>query len=61
VKLFKTPKSKFHWYDFTVRGRRYRGATQETKSGRAFQVASLKLASLMENTESTSKQAHRTP
>ena len=24
VKLFKKPKSKFYWYDFTVRGRRYR-------------------------------------
>jgi hypothetical protein len=22
VKLFKKPKSKFYWYDFTVRGRR---------------------------------------
>jgi hypothetical protein len=32
VKLFKKPKSKFYWYDFTVRGRRYRASTQETKS-----------------------------
>ena len=32
VKLFKKPKSKFFWYDFTVRGRRYRASTQETKS-----------------------------
>ena len=48
VKLFKKPKSKFYWYDFTVRGRRYRGSTQETKSVRALQVASLKLASMME-------------
>jgi integrase len=51
VKLFKKPKSKFYWYDFTVRGRRYRGSTQETKSVRAVQVASLRLASVMENTE----------
>jgi integrase len=51
VKLFKKPKSKFYWYDFTVRGRRYRGSTQETKSVRALQVASLKLASSMENTD----------
>src|SRR5437660_8835241 len=48
VKLFKKPKSKFYWYDFTVRGRRYRGSTQETKSVRAQQVASLKLAPLIE-------------
>jgi len=51
VKLFKKPKSKFYWYDFTVRGRRYRGSTQETKSVRALQAASLKLASSIENTD----------
>jgi hypothetical protein len=31
VKLFRKPKSKFYWYDFTVCGRRYRASTQETK------------------------------
>jgi len=51
VKLFKKPKSKFYWYDFTVRGRRYRASTEETKSGRALKIASLKLASLIENTD----------
>src|SRR5258708_8690662 len=51
VKLFKKPKSKFYWYDFTVRGRRYRASTQETKSVRALQIASLKLASVMERTD----------
>jgi len=51
VKLFKRPKSKFYWYDFTVRGRRYRASTQEAKSARALQVASLKLASVMEKTD----------
>jgi len=51
VKLFKKPNSKFYWYDFTVRGFRYRGSTQETKSVRALQVASLKLASVMENAD----------
>jgi hypothetical protein len=51
VKLFKKPKSKFYWYDFAVRGRRYRGSTQETKSVRALRAASLKLASSMENTD----------
>jgi hypothetical protein len=51
VKLFKKPKSKLYWYDFTVRGRRYRGSTQETKYVRALQVASLKLASVIENTD----------
>ena len=51
MKLFKKPKSKFFWYDFTVRGRRYRASTQETKSVRALQIASLKLASVMERTD----------
>jgi hypothetical protein len=51
VKLFKKPNSKFYWYDFTVRGHRYRGLTQETKSVRALQAASLKLASVIENTD----------
>lgn len=51
VKLFKKPKSKFYWYDFTVRGRRYRASTQEAKSVRALQIASLKLASVMERTD----------
>jgi hypothetical protein len=51
VKLFKKSNSKFYWYDFTVRGCRYRGSTQETKSVRALQIASLRLASAMENTD----------
>jgi integrase len=51
VKLFKKQKSKFYWYDFTVRSRRYQGSTQETKSVRALQVASLKLASVIESND----------
>ena len=51
MKLFKKPKSKFYWYDFTLRGRRYRASTQETKSARALQIASLKLASVLERTD----------
>ena len=31
MKLFRKPNSRFYWYDFTVRGHRYRGSTQETK------------------------------
>src|SRR5215472_17066520 len=51
VKLFKKPKSKFYWYDFAVRGRRYRASTQETKSVKALKIASLKLALVIENTD----------
>ena len=50
MNLFKKPKSKFYWYDFTVRGRRYRASSQETKSVRSLQIAGLKLASVMERT-----------
>ena len=43
VKLFRKPKLKFYWYNFTVRGRRYRGSTLETKSVRALKIASLRM------------------
>jgi hypothetical protein len=46
VKLFKKPKWTFYWHDFTVRGRRYLASTQETKSVRALQIASLKLTAI---------------
>ena len=51
MKLFKKAKSKFYWYDFTVRGQRYRGSTNETKAARAAKVAGLKLAHVVENTD----------
>jgi|SRR6185295_5209937 len=51
VKLFKKSNSKFYRYGFTVRGCRYRGSTQETKSVRALQIASRRLASATENTD----------
>lgn len=51
MKLFREPKSKFYWYDFTVRGRRYRASTQETRAGRASKVAGLRLAQTIEWTD----------
>ena len=51
MKLFRRLNSRFYWYDFTVRGRRYRGSTQETKSARAAKAASLKLGSVIEGTD----------
>jgi hypothetical protein len=51
VKLFKKQKSKFYWYDFTVRRLRYRGSTRETKADRASKVAGLKLAQVVEGTD----------
>jgi len=44
VELFRKSKSKYYWYDFTVRGERYRGSTKETNETRAQKVAALKLA-----------------
>ena len=35
MKLFKKKKSQFYWYDFTVRGKRLRGSTEETNAARA--------------------------
>jgi hypothetical protein len=57
VKLFKKRKSQFYWYDFTVRGQRYRGSTNETKAARASKIAGLKLAQVVENTDSLPKKA----
>lgn len=49
MKLFKKTKSRFYWFDFTVRGQRYRGSTGETKAVRATKVASMKLAQAVEH------------
>ena len=49
MKLFKKSKSRFYWFDFTVRGQRYRGSTGETKAVRAAKVASMKLAHAVEH------------
>jgi hypothetical protein len=51
LKLFRKANSRLYWYDFTVRGHRYRGSTQETKSARAAKAASLKLGSVIEGTD----------
>ena len=57
MKLFKKQKSKFYWYDFTVRGQRYRGSTNETKAARASKVAGVKLAQVIENTDPLPRKA----
>jgi hypothetical protein len=49
VKLFKKATSRFYWFDFTVRGQRYRGSTRETKALMAMKVASMKLAHALEH------------
>ena len=42
MKLFRKPGSPYYYYDFRVRGRRYRGSTQETSYKRAEGVADAK-------------------
>jgi hypothetical protein len=48
LKLFKKPDSTFYWYDFTVRGERFRGSTKEASQARAAKIAGLKFAEAME-------------
>ena len=49
--IFLKPKSKYFWYDFTVRGERYRGSTKETNKARAQKIAALKLAAAVEGND----------
>ena len=51
MELFKKNKSKYYWYDFTVRGERYRGSTKETNEMRAHKAAALKLAAAIKGSD----------
>jgi hypothetical protein len=55
VELFRKSKSKYYWYDFTVRGERYRGSTKETNETRAQKVAALKLATAIKGSDPLDK------
>jgi site-specific recombinase XerD len=57
VKLFKKKKSQFYWYDFTVRGKRLRGSTEETNAARASKIAGLKLAAALEGSNPLDRKA----
>src|SRR5579859_3875403 len=57
VKLFKKRKSQFYWYDFTVRGQRYRGSTEEPNAARASKIAGLKLAAALEGGDPLDRKA----
>jgi hypothetical protein len=48
VELFRKKDSRFYWYDFKVRGQRYRRSTKETNKKRAEKIAALKLSQAME-------------
>jgi len=51
VELFRKSNSKYYWYDFTVRGERYRGSTKETNETRAQKAAALKLAATIKGSD----------
>jgi hypothetical protein len=51
VELFRKNKPKYYWYDFTVRGVRYRGSTKETNEPRAQKAAALKLAATIKGSD----------
>lgn len=57
MKLFKKKKSQFYWYDFTVRGQRYRGSTEEANATRASKIAGLKLAAALEGGDPLDRKA----
>jgi integrase len=50
VELFRKKDSRFYWYDFKLRGKRYRRSTKETNKKRAGQIAALRLSQAMGGT-----------
>jgi len=51
VELFRKNNSKYYWYDFALRGERYRGSTKETNETRAQKAAALKLAATIKGND----------
>jgi len=50
VELFRKKDSRFYWYDFKARGKRYRGSTKETNKKRVGRIAALRLSQAIEGT-----------
>ena len=59
MKLFRKKQSKFYWYDFTVRGERFRGSTKEANVTRAAKIAGLKLVQATEDSDPLPRKAPR--
>src|SRR5437879_5913782 len=57
VELFRKKDSQFWWFDFKVRGKRYRGSTKEISAKRAAKIAALKLAKALEGTDPLERKA----
>ena len=50
MELFQKKDSRFYWYDFKVRGKRYRGSTKETNKKRAGRIGALRLSQALGGT-----------
>ncbi len=50
MELFRKKDSRFYWYDFKVRGKRYRGSTKETNKKRAGRIAALRFSQALDGT-----------
>ena len=57
MELFKKKDSRFWWFDFKVRGTRYRGSTKETNEKRAAKIAALKLSQALEGSDPLDRKA----
>ena len=49
MELFRKIDSRFYWYDFKVRGKRYRGSTKETNKKKAGRIGALRLSQALGN------------
>jgi integrase len=57
VDLYRKKKSPFFWFDFTVRGERFRGSTKESNETRAGKIAALELAAAIEGSDPLDRKA----
>ena len=57
MNLLRRPGHPYWWYDFTVRGERFRGSTKETRKTAAFGKAATLLAAIAEGKSQTNKKA----
>jgi len=57
VELFKKKDSKYWWFSFLVRGKRYRASTKETNRSRADKIAALRLSQAIEGSDPLDRKA----
>jgi integrase len=57
VNLFRRPGHPYWWYDFTVRGERFRGSTKETRKTAAFGKAATLFGAIAEGKSQTNQKA----